>query len=99
MKMMKQAQDLQAKAQKMQAELGSRHYTATSGGDAVTVVTTGDGNVVSVKIKPEIVKPEETEMLEDLLIMALRDSLEKGRVEMQKEMGKLTAGLGLPGLM
>jgi DNA-binding YbaB/EbfC family protein len=96
---MKQAQALQEKAQKMQAELGARQYTATAGGDAVTIVTTGEGNLVSIKIKPEIVKAEDTEMLEDLITMAFRESLEKGRGEMQKEMSKLTAGLGIPGLM
>lgn len=99
MKMMKQAQALQEKAQKMQSELGSRQYTASAGDGAVTVVTTGDGNLVSLKLSPDLVKTGDAEMLEDLITMAFRESLEKGRTEMQREMSKLTAGLGLPGLM
>ncbi len=98
MKLMKQAQEMQSKMQKMQGEIAQRQYSAESGG--IKVVTSGDGNLVSLKIDPEFLKSADAEMLEDLITIAFRDSLEKGRKEMQGEMGKMTAGMGLPpGLM
>ncbi len=97
MKMMKQAQELQAKAQKLQAELAAREYTAEAAGGMVKAVATGDGTLVSLKLDPSIVKEGEAEMLEDLIVTAVREAVDKGKGEAQKEMGKLTAGLGLPG--
>ena len=100
MKLMKQAQAMQSKMQQMQQELGKKHYEASAGGNAIKAVTSGDGNLISLKIDPEFLKQADAEMLEDLLLTAIRESLEKGRTEMQGEMGKMTAGLGLPpGLM
>jgi nucleoid-associated protein EbfC len=95
LKMMKQAQELQAKAQKVQGELGAREYTASLNG--VTAVANGEGSLLSLKIDPAIVKTGEAEILEDLVVTAVREAVEKGRTEMQAEMKKLTAGLGLPG--
>lgn len=97
MKMMKQAQELQAKAGKLQAELAAREYSGESGGGMVKAVATGDGTLVSLKLDPSIVKEGEGEMLEDLIVTAVREAVEKGKSDGQKEMGKLTAGLGLPG--
>lgn len=94
MKLMKQAQEMQSKMQKMQQEIGQRHYEASTGG--VQVVTSGDGNLISLKISPELAKSGDAEMLEDLITTAFRESLEKGRKEMQNEVGKMTSGLGLP---
>lgn len=94
MKLMKQAQEMQSKMQKMQQEVGSRQHEASAGG--VKIVTTGDGNLVSIKIDPELAKSGDAEMLEDLITTAFRESLEKGRKEMQNEVGKMTSGLGLP---
>lgn len=99
MKMMKQAQELQAKAAKLQADLAAREYTAESGGGTVKAVATGDGSLVSLKLDPSIVKEGEAEMLEDLIVTAVREAVDKGKQDAQSEMGKLTAGLGLPGLM
>lgn len=97
MKMMKQAQELQAKAQKLQTELAAREYEATSGGGVVKAVANGEGYLVSLKIDPSIVKEGDAEILEDLIITAIREASDKGKAEAQKEMGKLTSGLGLPG--
>ncbi len=97
MKMMKQAQELQAKAAKMQAELAAREYSAEAGGGVVKAVANGEGYLVSLKLDPSIVKEGEGEMLEDLIVTAVREAVEKGKAEASAEMGKLTAGLGLPG--
>jgi DNA-binding YbaB/EbfC family protein len=99
MKMMKQAQELQAKAAKLQAELAARHYTAEAAGGQVTAVATGDGQLVSLKIDPALLKEGEAEMLEDLIVTAVREAIEQGKSDAQKELGKLMpAGLGgLPG--
>jgi DNA-binding YbaB/EbfC family protein len=94
MKLMKQAQEMQSKMQKMQGEISQRQYNAEVGG--VKVVTSGDGNLISLKIDPEFLKTADAEMLEDLITTAFRESLEKGRKEMQNEMGKMTSGMGLP---
>jgi len=91
---------MQAKAAQMQAEMGSKQFEATAGGGVVRVVATGDGMVTSIKIDPAILKEGDAEMVEELVLTAVKEALETGRKEMQKEMGKLTAGLGLPpGLM
>ena len=100
MKIMKQAQQMQAKAAQMQAELGAKQFEASAGGGVVKAVATGDGQVTSIKIDPTILKESDVEMVEELVLTAVREALDIGRKEMQKEMGKLTAGLGLPpGLM
>jgi len=96
MKMMKQAQELQEKAQKIQVELASRRYEAVTGG--VTVVSTGDGMIVSLKIEPSIVKEGAAEMLEDLIVTAVREATEKGKKDAAQEMNKLTSSMGLPGM-
>lgn len=100
MKLMKQAQQMQAKAAQMQSELGAKQFVASAGGGAVKAVATGDGQLVSLKIDPAILKEGDAEMVEELVLTAVREALETGRQEMQKEMSKLTAGMGLPpGLM
>ena len=97
---MKQAQQMQAKAAQMQAELGAKQFESSAGGGVVKAVATGDGMVTSIKIDPAILKEGDVEMVEELVLTAVREALEIGRKEMQKEMGKLTAGMGLPpGLM
>ena len=88
---------MQAEAQKMQAELAAKKYEATSGGGAVKVVASGEGTLLSLKIDPAIVKEGDAEMLEDLILSAVRDAVEQGRKEAQASMSKLTGGMGLPG--
>ena len=99
MKLMKQAQEMQAKAAKLQTELAARQYEAEAAGGQVKAVATGEGQLVSLKIDPVLVKEGEAEMLEDLIVTAVREAIDKGKTDAAKELGKLMpAGLGgLPG--
>ncbi len=100
-KMLKQAQKMQADAAKMQAELARKTVTASVGGGKVTVVATGGGDVVSIKISKDVVDPEDVEMLEDLVLSGVKQAIDEGKKMAESEMGKLTAGLGgmgLPGM-
>ena len=98
--MMKKVQKLQADMAKMQEELKLRTIETTVGGGAVTVVVSGKKEVVSVKIDPSAVDPEDVEMLEDLIVAALNEALEKVDAESSSAMSKLTGGMGggMPGL-
>jgi len=98
MKMMKQAQELQAKAAKLQADLAARQYEAEAAGGQIKAVATGEGQLVSLKIDPALLK-DDAEMLEDLIVTAVREAIDKGKADAAKELGKLMpAGLGgLPG--
>ncbi|MEM6278597.1 MAG: YbaB/EbfC family nucleoid-associated protein [Verrucomicrobiota bacterium] len=95
-KMMKQAQQMQKKMGEMQAELAEKEFEASVGGGKVTVIANGAGDVVSIKIDPAVVDPEDVEMLEDLVLSGVKQAIEQGKAVNQEEMGKLTAGLGLP---
>jgi DNA-binding YbaB/EbfC family protein len=95
-KMMKQAQQMQEKLAQAQAELAEKTVEVTTGGGKLTVVANGAGDVLSIKIAKEIVDPEDVEMLEDLILSGVKQAIEQGRDLAQKEMGKLTAGMGLP---
>ena len=96
-KLMKQAQQMQAEAQKIQTDLASKKYEGTSGGGAVTAVASGDGSLLSLKIDPAILKDGDAEIVEDLVLSAVRDALDKGKQDAAAAMGKLTGGMGLPG--
>ena len=97
--MMKQAQKLQAKMMKMQEELGSKTVEASSGGGMVRVVANGKQQIVSIEIEKEVVDPEDVEMLQDLALAAVNDALSKSQEMVSAEMGKLTGGMNIPGLM
>lgn len=97
--MMKQAQKLQAKMMKMQEELGEKTIESSSGGGMVTVVANGKQQIVSISIEKEVVDPEDVEMLQDLVLAAVNDALAKSQEMVSSEMGKLTGGLNIPGLM
>ena len=97
--MMKQAQKLQSKMLKMQEELGSRTVETSSGGGMVQVVANGRQEVISITIEPEVVDPEDIEMLQDLVLAAVNDALRKSQEMIQSEMSKLTGGMNIPGLM
>ena len=97
--LMRQAQQLQARMVKMQAELGSETVEGTAGGGVVTVVVNGHQVLQSVKIQPEAVDPSDVEMLEDLVLAATNEALEKAREMASQRMGALTGGLRIPGLM
>ncbi len=100
-KMLKQAQKMQADAAKMQTDLAQKTVSASVGGGKVTVVATGGGDVVSIKISKDVVDPEDVEMLEDLVLSGVKQAIDEGKKMAESEMGKLTAGLGgmgLPGM-
>ena len=96
MKMMKQAADMQKNMAKAQEALAALELEHSAGGGAVTVKIAGDGNVSAIKIDPKVVQPGEAEMLEDLVLTAVRGAQELARETAAKEMQKLTAGLNLP---
>ncbi len=87
---------MQEQMLKAQEDVSKKLVTATAGGGKVTVVANGAGEVVSIKIAPEAVDPEDVEMLEDLVLTGVRKAIEEGKQIAQSEMGKLTAGMGLP---
>jgi DNA-binding YbaB/EbfC family protein len=96
--MMKQAQKLQSKMLKMQEELAARTVEASAGGGMVKVVASGRQQIVSIAIDPEVLDPEDVEMLQDLVLAAVNDALTKSQEMVSSEMGKLTGGLNIPGL-
>ena len=97
--MMKQAQKLQAKMLKMQEELAGRTVEASAGGGMVKVVANGRQQVVSIAIDREVVDPEDVDMLQDLVLAAVNDALVKSQEMVSSEMGKLTGGMNIPGLI
>jgi DNA-binding YbaB/EbfC family protein len=96
MGMMKQASQLQAKMQEMQAELDQIEVDGTAGGGMVTVTLTAKGELKGVKFDDSLIKPEEKEILEDLLVAAHADARRKAESVMQEKMKALTGGLPLP---
>jgi DNA-binding YbaB/EbfC family protein len=94
--LMKQAQRMKAEAERIQAEAAAKRVEGTAGGGMVTVVCNGQGEVVAVKIDPEVAGPDELEMLQDLVVAATNEALRKARELLSQEMGRLTGGLGLP---
>ena len=96
MKLMQQAQQVQTKLQEMQAELEKQVITATSGAGMVTATVDGRGQVTKLNIDPSAVNPSDVEMLEDLILVAIRDAQKKAGEVAQGEMGKLTGGFNLP---
>jgi DNA-binding YbaB/EbfC family protein len=97
--MIQQAQRLQAQLAKAQEELGNLTVEASSGGGAVTVVMNGQQQIQSVKISPEVVNPEDVEMLEDMVLTAVREASAKAQEVAAKQLSGLTGGLKIPGLM
>jgi nucleoid-associated protein EbfC len=95
-KMMQQAQKMQEQLAETQAELAQKTVTATAGGGKVTVVANGAGEVISIKISKDVVDPNDIEMLEDLVLTGVKKAIEEGKALAQSEMGRLTAGMGLP---
>ena len=98
-KMMKQAQQLQAKMMKMQEELAERTVEGTAGGGMIKAVANGKQQVVSITIEQEVVDPEDVEMLQDLILAAVNDALNRSQEMVSGEMSKLTGGMNIPGLM
>ena len=96
MKMMKQAADMQKNMAKAQESLAALALEHTSGGGAVTVKIAGDGNITAIRIDPKAIQPGDAELLEDLVLTAVRGAQELARETAASEMQKLTAGLNLP---
>jgi len=99
--LMKQAQKMQAQVMAAQEELAQSQVQGTAGGGLVTATGTGAGDVVSLKIKPEAVDPDDVESLEDLVVAALHDATRAASAMTAERMGPLTGGmggLGLPGM-
>jgi DNA-binding YbaB/EbfC family protein len=93
--MLKQAQKMQADMMKMQSEMEERTYTATSGGGVVTAVASGKHELVSLKIDPEAVDPDDVEMLCDLVVAAVNEAMRLADTAMSETMSKLTGGMNL----
>lgn len=98
-KMMKEMQSMQNKLVKIQEELGNEVLDATAGGGAVKVTIDGHLNVRSIEIAAEVVDPEDTEMLQDLVLTAVNEAIAKAQDLANKRMGSLTGGMKIPGLM
>ncbi|WP_366923422.1 YbaB/EbfC family nucleoid-associated protein [Metallumcola ferriviriculae] len=98
-KMMKQAQAMQKKMAKLQEEMAEKEVTASTGGGAVTVTVNGKQEVLSVKIEKDVVDPEDVEMLQDLVLSAVNEAMNKAQEMMSEEMNKITGGMNIPGLV
>lgn len=96
--MMKQAQKLQAKMIKLQDELAERTVTASAGGGMIEVTANGRQQVTAIVIDPEVVDPDDVDMLQDLVMAAVNDALNKSQEMVSQEMGKLAPGMNIPGL-
>lgn len=96
MGMMKQAKQLQEKMQAVQEEIAAMSVDGSAGAGLVSVVTNGKGDVKSVRIDPSLVKPEEVEILEDLIVAAMNDARAKAEALVASKMQALTGGLNLP---
>ncbi len=97
--MMKQAQKLQKKMLKMQEDLAKETVEATAGGGMVKVVANGGQKIESITLEKEVVDPEDIEMLQDLILAATNDALKKSQDMVSSQMGKLTGGMNIPGMM
>ena len=96
MKILQQAQQMQGRLQELQDQLQQQTVTGSAGGGMVTVEADGKGQVRRVKLDPSVVSPNDIEMLEDLIVVAVADAQTKATALAQAEMGKLTGGLSLP---
>ena len=94
----RQAQKLQQQMAKAQEELDQREFEANAGGGMVTAKVSGKKELLSISIKPEAVDPDDVEMLEDLVLAAVGEALRLAGETVEREMAKLTGGMGMPGL-
>lgn len=98
-KQLAQMQAMQKKMEEIQAELEEKEIEATAGGGAVSITVNGKKEISKVLIKPEVVDPDDVEMLQDLIMVAANEAMRQIEEMSQNEMGKLTGGLSIPGLM
>ncbi len=97
-KMMKQIQEMQKKMEEMKEKVEKQTVEATAGGGVVTVVANGKQEIEEISIEPEVVDPEDVEMLQDLVLAACNEALRKAQEMVNQEMSKITGGLDIPGL-
>lgn len=95
----KQAQKIQSQVSQIQAELGDRRVEVSSGGGMVTAVVNGRQELIEVRIDPQVVDPEDVEMLEDLVVAAVTEAMKRASELAAEEMKKLTGGLSIPGIL
>jgi len=98
-KQMQQVQAMQRRMEEVQLELEKKEVEATAGGGAISVTVNGKKEIVAIKIKPEVVDPDDVEMLQDLVMVAANEALRQMEEISQSEMSKLTGGLSIPGLI
>ena len=98
-KQIQQMQMMQKRMEEMQTELEAKEVEATAGGGAVSVTVNGKKEISKIVIKPEVVDPEDVEMLQDLIMVAVNEALRQIEEMSQSEMSKLTGGLSIPGIM
>ncbi|MFD2442612.1 YbaB/EbfC family nucleoid-associated protein [Bacillus sp. CGMCC 1.16607] len=96
--MMKQMQKMQKKMEEAQVKLGEEKIEGTAGGGMVTVVISGHKEILEVNIKPEVVDPDDIDMLQDLVLAATNDALKKAEELTNNTMGQFTKGMNLPGM-
>jgi len=96
--MLRQAQKMQEDMARVQQELEEREYTATAGGGAVTATVDGKHQLTALAIKPEVVDPEDAEMLADLVMAAVNEAQRQAAKTAEEEMSKVTGGMNLPGM-
>ncbi|ADK85776.1 conserved hypothetical protein [Desulfarculus baarsii DSM 2075] len=97
--LVKQAQKMQQKMLKMQEELAERQVSAQAGGGMVEATVNGRGELMALRLDQEVVDPQDVDMLCDLVIASVREAQRRAQEMMQEEMGKLTGGMSIPGLM
>ena len=97
-KLMKQAARMQQQMEEVQNQLAARTVEATSGGGAVKVVAKCDGSIASIKIDPQALNPSDAQWLEDMILTAANQALGQAKDISNSEMGKITAGMSLPGM-
>ncbi|MGN0529349.1 MAG: YbaB/EbfC family nucleoid-associated protein [Eubacterium sp.] len=96
--MLKQAQKMQEEIEQKKAELEEKEYVVSSGGGMVEITMTGSHNVKAIGINPEVVDPEDVEMLEDMLVAAFNEATRQIDEEAEREMNSVTGGMNIPGL-
>ncbi|PIT99593.1 MAG: YbaB/EbfC family nucleoid-associated protein [Bdellovibrionales bacterium CG10_big_fil_rev_8_21_14_0_10_45_34] len=94
----KQANQMQSRIQKLQEQLETKEYAGTAGGGSVSAIATGKLDVKSITIKPEVLEAADTEMVQDLVMIAVNEALKLAKAERDAEMQKTTGGMGIPGI-
>lgn len=96
--LMKMAKQAQSQIMKIQEEMAEREVEATSGGGMVKAVVNGKQELLSITLDPEVVDPDDVEMLQDLVVAAVNEAMRKAQEMVQGEMSKVTGGMNIPGM-